>query len=143
MAPAWALTAAWVSAIPSPPSSPPASGAPTAASPTAPYAPASHRALTLTLTLSLWERGTEQIFLPLPLAGANLAAVKWNQRLVRFAFDDGPPRAGGSGLETATAYWESRGFRCATTGTDRILGRRGNWIGNLFSFDVRRLVCDL
>jgi hypothetical protein len=69
--------------------------------------------------------------------------VKWNQRLVRFSFDDGPPRAGGSGLETATAYWESRGFRCATTGTDRIVGRRGDWMGNLFSFDLRRLVCDL
>ena len=69
--------------------------------------------------------------------------MKWNQRLVTFAFDDGPPRAGGSGLETAVAYWESRGFRCATTGTDRIVGRRGNWMGNLLSFDVRRLVCDL
>ena len=69
--------------------------------------------------------------------------MRWNQRLVRFSFDDGPPRAGGSGLETATAYWESRGFRCATTGTDRILGRRGNWVGNLFSFEIQHLVCDL
>ena len=69
--------------------------------------------------------------------------MKWNQRLVRFSFDDGPPRAGGTGLETAVAYWESRGFRCATPGGDRIVGRRGNWFGNLFSFDVRRLVCDL
>ena len=26
---------------------------------------------------------------------------------------------------------------------DRVIGRRGNWAGNLFSFEIERLVCDL
>jgi hypothetical protein len=69
--------------------------------------------------------------------------VKWNQRLVRFEFDDGPPSGGRGGWDTAIAYWESRGFRCARTGDDRAVGRRGNWAGNLFSFEIERLVCDL
>jgi len=69
--------------------------------------------------------------------------VKWNQRLVRFSFDDGPALAGRGGWDTAFAYWESRGFRCAHAADDRVVGRRGNWAGNLFSFDIERLVCDL
>lgn len=63
---------------------------------------------------------------------------------MRFSFDDGPAPSEGSGdWDTAVAYWESRGFRCATAGADRVVGRRGDWMGNLFSFDVQRLVCDL
>jgi len=69
--------------------------------------------------------------------------VKWNQRLVRFDFDDGPPGGGRRGWETAIAYWESRGFRCQQTEGDRVIGRRGTWAGNLFSLDIDRLVCDL
>jgi len=69
-------------------------------------------------------------------------AVKWNQRLVRFSFDDGPPR-GARGWDDAVAFWESRGFRCGEAGTDHVVGRRGGWFGNLFSFDLQRLVCDL
>jgi len=68
--------------------------------------------------------------------------VKWNQRLVRFSFDDGPP-PGRAAWDTAVTFWESRGFRCGPAGDDRVVGRRGNWFGNLFSFDVQRLVCDL
>jgi hypothetical protein len=69
--------------------------------------------------------------------------VKWNQRLVRFTFDDAPAPRSARGWDTAVTYWESRGFRCAAAGEDRVVGRRGAWIGNLFSFDVQRLVCDL
>jgi hypothetical protein len=69
--------------------------------------------------------------------------VKWNQRLVSFSFDDGPRAGPASGWDAAVAYWESRGFRCSSVGEDRLVGRRGNWMGNLFSFDVQRLVCDL
>jgi hypothetical protein len=75
--------------------------------------------------------------------------VKWNQRLVWFAFDDGPPPGrrdaedGEGGWSAAIAYWESRGFRCATVGADRLVGRRGSWWGNVSSFDVHRLVCDV
>jgi hypothetical protein len=69
--------------------------------------------------------------------------VKWNQRLVRFSFDDGPPAGRAGPLDTAVAFWESRGFRCAPAGEDRVVGRRGDWFGNLFSFDIKRLVCDL
>jgi hypothetical protein len=72
--------------------------------------------------------------------------VKWNQRLVRFDFDDGPVRPAaseGAGWDKAIAYWESRGFRCAIASDDRVIGRRGTWAGNLFSFDMERLVCDL
>ena len=69
--------------------------------------------------------------------------MKWNQRLVRFSFDDGLPPDRGGGWDTAVGWWEGRGFRCAKAGTDRVVGRRGGWLGNLFSFDVRRLVCDL
>jgi hypothetical protein len=71
--------------------------------------------------------------------------VKWNQRLIRFAFDDAPPLADRAAWDTAIAYWESRGFRCARAGStgDRVVGRRGNWAGNLFSFDIQHLVCDL
>ena len=69
--------------------------------------------------------------------------MKWNLRLVTFAFDDGPPQTGRSRWDSALAYWESRGFRCAHAGDDRVVGRRGNWAGNLFSFDIQRLVCDL
>ena len=68
--------------------------------------------------------------------------MKWNQRLVRFSFDDGPPR-GARGWDDAVAFWESRGFRCGEAGTDHVVGRRGDWFGNLFSFDLQRLVCDL
>jgi hypothetical protein len=72
--------------------------------------------------------------------------VKWNQRLVRFTFDDGPAPRTGRGLETALAHWQSRGFRCEAIADDRdarIVGRRGSWLGNVFSFDIERLVCDL
>ena len=69
--------------------------------------------------------------------------MKWNQRLVRFSFDDGPRADRAASWDTAVGYWESRGFRCALAGADRFVGRRGDWFGNLFSFDVRRLVCDL
>ena len=69
--------------------------------------------------------------------------MKWNQRLVRFEFDDGPPSGARGGWDTAIAYWESRGFRCARADADRVVGRRGNWKGNLFSFEIERLVCDL
>jgi hypothetical protein len=69
--------------------------------------------------------------------------VKWNQRLVRFSFDDGPAAGQAGTLDTAVAYWESRGFRCAPAGDGRLVGRRGDWFGNLVSFDIRRLVCDL
>jgi len=69
--------------------------------------------------------------------------VRWNQRLVRFSFDDGPPADRAGGWDTAVAFWEARGFRCGTAGAERVVGRRGDWFGNLFSFDVNRLVCDL
>jgi hypothetical protein len=69
--------------------------------------------------------------------------VKWNQRLVRFSFDDGPPPDRGGGWDAAVAWWQGRGFRCGRAGADRVVGRRGRWLGNLFSFDVQRLVCDL
>jgi hypothetical protein len=68
--------------------------------------------------------------------------VKWNQRLVRFAFDDAPTGSRRD-WDTVVAYWESRGFRCGRAGEDRVVGRRGDWLGNLFSFDLQRLVCDL
>jgi hypothetical protein len=69
--------------------------------------------------------------------------MKWNQRLVRFQFDDGPPAVRAGGWDTAVAWWEGRGFRCARADGERVVGRRGDWLGNLFSFDVQRLVCDL
>ena len=70
--------------------------------------------------------------------------MRWNQRLVRFSFDDALPAArAGDPWETAVAYWESRGFRCATAADDRVVGRRGDWMGNLLSLDVHRLICDL
>ena len=69
--------------------------------------------------------------------------MKWNQRLVRFSFDDGLPPDRGGGWDTAVAFWQARGFRCGKVGGDRVVGRRGDWLGNLFSFDVNRLVCDL
>jgi hypothetical protein len=69
--------------------------------------------------------------------------VKWNQRLVRFSFDDAPTGGKPRDWETVVPYWESRGFRCGQAGEDRVVGRRGTWMGNLFSFDVQRLVCDL
>jgi len=69
--------------------------------------------------------------------------MKWNQRLVRFSFDDARPPDRGGDWDSAVAWWEARGFRCARTGPDRVVGRRGGWLGNLFSFDVQRLICDL
>ena len=69
--------------------------------------------------------------------------MKWNQRLVTFSFDDGPPQSERNGFDSAIAYWESRGFRCAHAAGDRVVGRRGNWVGNLFSFEIQHLVCDL
>jgi hypothetical protein len=68
--------------------------------------------------------------------------MRWSRHLVRFSFDDGPPPARG-GWDEAIAFWEGRGFRCGEAGADRVVGRRGGWLGNLFSFDVERLVCDL
>jgi hypothetical protein len=61
---------------------------------------------------------------------------------VRFAFDDAPTGTVRD-WDTVVAYWESRGFRCGRVGDDRVVGRRGTWLGNLFSFDTQRLVCDL
>jgi hypothetical protein len=69
--------------------------------------------------------------------------MKWNQRLVRFSFDDAPVRDRGASWDAAVAFWEARGFRCGAAGADRVVGRRGDWFGNLFSFDIQRLVCDL
>ena len=51
--------------------------------------------------------------------------MKWNQRLVRFSFDDGPPAGRAGAWDAAVAYWESRGFRCAPAGEGRVVGRRG------------------
>ncbi|HEY7375177.1 MAG TPA: hypothetical protein VIF57_23650 [Polyangia bacterium] len=69
--------------------------------------------------------------------------MKWNQRLVRFSFDDSLLAERGGDWDAALAFWEGRGFRCASAGADRVVGRRGDWFGNLFSFDVQRLICDL
>ena len=70
--------------------------------------------------------------------------MKWNQRLVRVRIRRRTARrAARGGWDTAIAYWESRGFRCARAADDRVIGRRGNWAGNLFSFEIERLVCDL
>ena len=61
---------------------------------------------------------------------------------MRFSFDDGP-RSGRAAWDTAVAFWESRGFRCGEAGAERVVVRRGNWLGNLVSFDLQRLICDL
>ena len=63
--------------------------------------------------------------------------------VVRFAFDDGPPPDRDGGWDAAVRFWEGRGFRCSEVEGDRLIGRRGGWLGNLFSFDVERLICHL
>lgn len=39
-------------------------------------------------------------------------------------------------------YWESRNFKCRMN-NNKLTGKRGNIFGNLFSFDMTKLICDL
>lgn len=39
-------------------------------------------------------------------------------------------------------YWESRKFKCNAS-IDKITGRRGNYFGNLTSFNMTKLICKL
>jgi hypothetical protein len=59
--------------------------------------------------------------------------------VLTYAFD-GPAR--GTDLAEVVRYWEGRRFRCATDGRT-VVGRRGSLGGNLFSYDMLRLRCDL
>ena len=69
--------------------------------------------------------------------------MKWNQRLVRFDFDDAPAKSRARGLGQSRRVLGIARLPLRDRGDDRVIGRRGNWAGNLFSFDVERLVCDL
>ena len=39
-------------------------------------------------------------------------------------------------------YWESRHFKCQLI-DKKIFGKRGTTLGNLFSYDMTKLICDL
>lgn len=39
-------------------------------------------------------------------------------------------------------YWQSRNFKCQIN-QNKLTGKRGNIFGNLFSFDMTKLICDL
>ena len=45
-------------------------------------------------------------------------------------------------VEKTIKYFESRRFKCQLE-NKRIVGKRGNTIGNLFSYDMTKLICNL
>ena len=45
-------------------------------------------------------------------------------------------------ISKSIEYWESRRFKCQKE-NKKIVGRRGNTLGNLFSFDMTKLICEL
>ena len=45
-------------------------------------------------------------------------------------------------MDNSDRYWSSRGFNCEQKSTS-IIGKRGSSIGNLTSFDMTKLICEL
>ncbi len=51
-------------------------------------------------------------------------------------------KTAGEAMKISLDYWKKRDFKCHLL-NNKIIGKRGSVIGNLFSFDMTKLICEL
>ena len=64
-------------------------------------------------------------------------------RLYRISYEFPVESWGDSQVEIALQYWQMLGFQCSQTTALGIEAKRGNLLGNYFSFNMTKLICRL